>query len=353
MLGDAFAGAPPAGPARRLAAFAVDSAVVVAAAAVAFAVTRSTLIAALVLAELVVGVTVWEARTGRTFGNLLLGLRSARVEAPFALGSPRAGSRALVVLAGAAVAGVGQWFVVGSSAFDRTPLRQGWHDKVGRSVVVDVRAERASSGAPAGAVAPVLTSAAPPALTRAHASVPAPTPPPAAATTRVAAPSVPVPPAPARSVAVPPVAAPPIAVPPVAAPAIPASAVPAPAGPQAAPSPRPATAFVLTLDDGRWTEVRGPGVVGRSPQVAADERYDHVVTIDDTTRSVSRTHARFGVSPAGFWVQDAGSGNGTIVVLPDGRAVLAPQGARTPVPVGATVRLGERTFTVTEVPHVQ
>ena len=90
-------------------------------------------------------------------------------------------------------------------------------------------------------------------------------------------------------------------------------------------------------------------MVGRSPQVPAGEPCDHVVTIDDPTRSVSRTHARFGVGPAGFWVQDAGSGNGTIVVLRDGRAVVAPPDARTPVPAGATVRLGNRTFTVAEV----
>jgi pSer/pThr/pTyr-binding forkhead associated (FHA) protein len=122
--------------------------------------------------------------------------------------------------------------------------------------------------------------------------------------------------------------------------------VPAPAAPAARPV---ATTYLLTLDDGRWTEVRGPGVVGRSPQVPTGEPCDHVVTIDDSTRSVSRTHARFGVGRSGFWVQDAGSGNGTIVVLPDGRALVAPPDTRTPVPVGATVRLGDRTFTVTEV----
>ena len=50
----------------------------------------------------------------------------------------------------------------------------------------------------------------------------------------------------------------------------------------------------------------------------------------------------------GFWITDRASRNGVVVTLPDGASrTLAPR-TRTPLPAGATVTLGGRSFTVTQ-----
>ena len=238
----------------------------------------SAVLAGLAAAELVIGIVVWEARTGRTFGNVLLGLRAARQETPYAPGLARGVPRALVLAAGHLVAGVGQWLVVGSSGFDKSGRGQGVARP--RRSVRGRRRPRPARGARAR-LATTVTSAAPP------------------------------PPAP-TAVVVP-------------------------------------TSYLVTLDTGQTMSVSGPGLVGRSPQVVPGERCDHVIAIDDPERSLSRTHARFGIDRGGFWVADAGSGNGTVVVLPSGQSVPAAPEQRVVVPSGSTVRIGDRTFTVRAV----
>jgi hypothetical protein len=106
---------------------------------------------------------------------------------------------------------------------------------------------------------------------------------------------------------------------------------------QAQPSP-----FLVTLDTGEVMSVTGPGLIGRAPRPAAGERCDHVVVVDDPERSVSRTHARFGIEDGTFWVSDAGSGNGTTLRLPGGRVVPVPADQRVLVPSGSTIQVGDR-----------
>lgn len=115
----------------------------------------------------------------------------------------------------------------------------------------------------------------------------------------------------------------------------------APAEPAAPPS------YVVTLDTGESMTVTGWGYVGRHPQAPEGEICDHVIEIeDDADRSLSRTHARFGVDDSGFWVEDRGSANGSSVIDADGSSVQAEPGQRIVVPSGGTVRLGDRTFAV-------
>jgi pSer/pThr/pTyr-binding forkhead associated (FHA) protein len=106
---------------------------------------------------------------------------------------------------------------------------------------------------------------------------------------------------------------------------------------QAQPSP-----LLVTLDTGEVMSVTGPGLIGRAPRPAAGERCDHVVVVDDPERSVSRTHARFGIEDGTFWVSDAGSGNGTTLRLPGGRVVPVPADQRVLVPSGSTIQVGDR-----------
>ncbi|NHT17515.1 RDD family protein [Cellulomonas sp. IC4_254] len=401
VLHPAFGDATPAGPGRRVLAYAVDAVAVGAVAGGLLAWTGSWLLVALVVVELAVGLLVWEAHTGRTLGNTALGLRTAREETPYSVGPARGFLRGLVLAAGHAAAGLGQWLVVASGAFDRTGRAQAWHDRVGRAVVVDVRAheraveEAADAAERAGAVA---AGAAPragaqvgaPGVPQQPGAVPGVGRPPA-----VAAPAQQpqVGPAPAAARPVPPAAAPqppaPVATPadgaagaptgrraaraaaaqspvapttdpsqqqPPAAAAQPAAeaasvgirpVVPARAAPER-PAPTPVVdraqpaPFLVTLDTGQVMSVTGPGLIGRAPRPVAGERCDHVIVVDDPERSVSRTHARFGIDNGTFWVSDAGSGNGTTLRLPGGRVVPVPADQRVLVPSGSTIQVGDR-----------
>ncbi|CAM5783378.1 RDD family protein [Cellulomonas persica] len=352
-LGAAFDGVRTARVGARLGAFALDTLAVALAAAAVVAATRNAVLAALVAAELAIGLVVWEARTGRTVGNLLLGLRAAREESPYAPGLARSVSRALVLLGGHLVAGVGQWVVVGSVGADRGPLRQGWHDKAGRAVVVDVRGPRDTSGAGLAAHGAAVQAGARAGLqtdptVRGAASVPVGAPVPVGAAVPSAAPVLT---GVAGQGAVPTPGATPYgggAAGSLSGGPVPgfASTPPHPPVPQAVTRPR---TFVLTLDTGEAMSVSGPGVMGRAPRPRDGERCDHVVTIDDPQRSLSRTHARFGIDARGFWVADAGSGNGTVTVLPSGQSVVVEPERPTYVPSGSTIRLGDRTVLVEQL----
>ncbi len=411
VLHPAFGDATPAGPGRRVLAYALDAVAVGAVAGGLLAWTGSWLLAALVVVELAVGLLVWEAHTGRTLGNTVLGLRTAREETPYSVGPARGFLRGLVLAAGHAAAGLGQWLVVASGAFDKTGRAQAWHDRVGRAVVVDVRAheraveaaadaaERAGAvavgaapragvqvggagvpqqpgavpgvaQAPAGA-APVqpqqpqpprppqvgpaagvpAPSAAPAQPAAAQPSAPVATPADgatgaptgrraarAAAAQMPAVPAVDQPQQPPAAAAQPAAEAASVGIRPV----VPAQPAPEPAAPrvvhhQAQPSP-----FLVTLDTGQVMSVTGPGLIGRAPRPAAGERCDHVIVVDDPERSVSRTHARFGIDDGTFWVSDAGSGNGTTLRLPGGRVVPVPADQRVLVPSGSTIQVGDR-----------
>ncbi|KGM08375.1 hypothetical protein N869_12065, partial [Cellulomonas bogoriensis 69B4 = DSM 16987] len=141
-LGPAFDGATVGANGRRVLAYLVDAALVATVVALTHVLAPHWVYAAVLGVEAVVALVLVEARTGRTPGHTLTGLRVSRVETPYAPGLGRASSRALVLGAGHAL-GVGQLLVLASPALDRSGLRQGWHDVVGRTVVLDVRALRA------------------------------------------------------------------------------------------------------------------------------------------------------------------------------------------------------------------
>ncbi|MET4224137.1 RDD family protein [Oerskovia enterophila] len=125
------------------------------------------------------GIWFWEGRTGRTIGNLLLGLRTVGAQDRSPLGFGRAALRWIVIGLGAIACGVGELLVALSPAFDKSGHGQGWHDKAAKAVVLDVRAvaPSASEGplAPAGpfaAMPPTGASATPPAGYGAPAATP-------------------------------------------------------------------------------------------------------------------------------------------------------------------------------------
>ncbi len=118
-------------------------------------------------------------------------------------------------------------------------------------------------------------------------------------------------------------------------PTVPGSAVPAP-------SAGPTPAVELCLWDGRRVLLRGLALVGRAPAPRpGDPPPEHLLTVRDPSRSVSKTHLELGVDHAGVWVRDRTSVNGTVVVLSDGVRVPCPPERRVRIPAGAAIAFGE------------
>ncbi|WP_156044063.1 FHA domain-containing protein [Cellulomonas sp. HZM] len=111
--------------------------------------------------------------------------------------------------------------------------------------------------------------------------------------------------------------------------------------------PRPDGAE-LALNDGRRVVVEQVALVGRNPAAAVDVQLVRVV---DPGRSVSKTHLQVAVSPAGVWVADRGSTNGTVVTFPDGAQVVCPVDQPIRLRVGATVSFGDYTFVLVRAPQ--
>ncbi|WP_277208410.1 RDD family protein [Isoptericola croceus] len=348
---------------------------------------------------------IWEGRTGKTLGHLLLGMRVQSADGGMPIGVGRAFLRYLVVAAGSLLVGIGQYVVLLSPLWDAGGRKQGWHDKAAKAVVVDVRAkasaqpaEHPAAVASAGpaSVAPYPSSLAVPASSPSGAPAsPAPVPPTAdgypaaAAPDPYQAPAYSPTPTPDPALApgasgdglitgVPGVgsespAAPPSAPAPAPAPApepAPAAApAPAPAV-QPAPSqdvpeehtsfeatrmqapvqhhalaPAPVAAVELELESGDRQTVVGLARIGRNPEASAGEDV-LLVRVDDPTRSVSKNHADLGVDSAGLWLTDRGSTNGTVISAAGLPPRVAEPGARVRVPVGSTIHVGDRRIVV-------
>ncbi|MET1155978.1 RDD family protein [Arthrobacter sp.] len=327
----------------------------------------------------------WEATTGKTPGNLMLGLRTAN-EDGHAAGWGAIFLRGLIIAVGGLVLVVGAVVVVVSNVWDRNHKRQGWHDKVAKTLVLDVAQGRdplTTGGlygpvafAPEGTEAHAgFAGAAPQGQHPQGASPVEAVPHPSgvisaipgfgadAAPAPVAAPVAPEAPA----IAVPPPA--PLPGDPGAREAAPSYALamagPAPAGtapPGAASadehpdeefaatlvraSGTQAGPLTLTFDDGRDVVLETTALIGRNPAAAAGENIDQLIDFADMGRSVSKTHVLLRVDGATVWVTDRNSTNGTAVTGADGiRRQLAP-GEPVAAAAGATVEFGDRSFTI-------
>ncbi len=219
------------------------------------------------------------------------------------------------------------------------------------------RADAATVPAPEPVAVPVTSVSVEP-LVRVAPSAPAPVPLPEPAPTPVALPLPPSRPAPATPVPVAASPSVPTAEPvpaatvedPLATPAAPPAAdVPTTLGAPRVPAadgddaertvvrPR-AVRWRLRLDDGRVVPLERPVVVvGRRPPDA--DGAAQVVALPDTTRTLSKTHARLELRDGTWWVTDLGSTNG--VVVPDAggaERMLVPGQAAV---VTGRVRLGD------------
>ena len=104
--------------------------------------------------------------------------------------------------------------------------------------------------------------------------------------------------------------------------------------------------FTLAFSTGEVIEVSGTGLVGRRPLPQPAEFFDALVTIDDRSLSVSKTHLEFGQHEGELWVNDRFSGNGTLIRRPDGAVLRCEPGRRYLVPRGSRLDLGDVSLVV-------
>jgi hypothetical protein len=135
---------------------------------------------------------------------------------------------------------------------------------------------------------------------------------------------------------------------PPAATASPTAGPPAATAPPTAGPPAPGTppTAVITFDDGTRYRLSGTGLIGRDPAPTAGETAAALLAVADTTSSVSKTHAAYGIDEHGFWIMDRGSTNGTEIHDQQGAVTVLAPGEQTRVPWDASVLLGERYFIV-------
>ena len=211
-----------------------------------------------------VGVWFWEGSTGKTLGNLATGIRTVDAGTRGPVGFGRAALRWIIV--GVVPLG-GILVVLLSPRFDSSGRSQGWHDKAGRALVLDVRGVAPTSsgydgvaslvaGGPAGAYGAPAAPGAYPAAPGGHPALyPAPDagrpPAPSAAT-------------PAASFAPPPSPASP-ARPGEASGAVPAAPVPDPWAFPSTPEPAPTEGGLITGVPGVGSGTSAPPPVAPPP----------------------------------------------------------------------------------------
>lgn len=397
---------------RRVIAYLIDGAIVGVVASIGFGIayapvfaasTQEQMVAAFVAATLVsllvsgvlfawwLVVTAMQGGSG-SIGMRIMKLRLVRAENGEKLGFGRALLRNIVFGLTAAI-------IVGyfSALFDGSGKFQGWHDKAGGALMLDVRGASAprmpqpdavpSMPAPPAPVlpAPALPAPVMPAQFPASAQVPPATSFPASASLPTGASSTPAPsaapapvlPAPADpapftapaldgddliafvpgiTITSPP-ARPEVPIAP-AAPIAPAVAAPAPEAPVAQPVTPAASDFdddiestrisvpghrmIFTWDDGTRVAISGRTIFGRnpSPEIGA-----MVVPVRDETLSLSKTHFEAAAEPNGAWVLDRYSTNGVTIVR-DGVRIACPAGTRVPIRLGDAIEIGDRIVTV-------
>lgn len=266
-----------------------------------------------------------------TPGMRLLGLRLVLYTTGEAPGFWRAVARN-IVLSLTTVIIVGPF----SPLFDRTGENRGWHDQATDTWMLDVRSAGETRSpvredrvqAPTSSVAVVASDLEAPPAQQVRAAAPDPSPVPS---------FVPAPPLGGVISAVPGSAAPVRAQEPEDLELTRMSV--------GAPAPQRTRAVRLRFDDGTVVVVSDTALVGRNPAPRTGEAAGELVALADTTRSISKTHARLEFVGDELSVIDRHSTNGTAVVV-DGTATPVAPGGRARVPIGATLTFGDRTASV-------
>ena len=97
----------------------------------------------------------------------------------------------------------------------------------------------------------------------------------------------------------------------------------------------------LVLPDGKHYVVEKPVLIGRDAAANAQWPGAALLSVNDPTKSVSKTHAVLEVDQEGLWVTDLDSTNGVVVRMPDGRELESTSGERVSLLPGSDVELGD------------
>ena len=103
---------------------------------------------------------------------------------------------------------------------------------------------------------------------------------------------------------------------------------------------------VLRLDSGEEFAISGPTLLGRNPARDLGEEHVGLVSIADTTRTLSKTHAEIGIDGMRLWVSDRNSTNGTRVRRLDSSEQPVSSAERVYFAPGEMVVIGDRTLEV-------
>lgn len=313
----------------------------------------------------------WEARTGKTLGNLMFGLRTTNEEG-FAPGWLAVFLRNLIIGLSGILPVIGFVIMMVSNLFDSAGRRQGWYDKAARTFVFDIRRGRnplATGGIggpssfapqpPPPAVQPIAS----PVAGRPVVSEPAPSESRPAPAPAIHAPE----PGPAAG----PAAAPPApTLTPAASQPAPAAAGPVSFAPEKAPTGRtvplpdlepthpdeeagetvvtrrtPARGVRIRFDDGSDLLLDSAALIGRNP-AARESETARLIPVKDDGRSVSKTHLHLRVEAGRLWVTDRHSTNGSAVTGVDGDRTALAGGHPYWAEPGSTVHFGDRSFRV-------
>lgn len=117
-----------------------------------------------------------------------------------------------------------------------------------------------------------------------------------------------------------------------------------PPGPPAPPRPK----WQMVMEDGRVIPLDRAVVVGRRPTQPPGKPV-HLVTVEDTTRTLSKSHIRVDADEDSPFVTDLGSTNGSGLVTATGQVDLHAHQPRR-IPAGQVVKFGEHRFTVEKTP---
>ncbi len=311
---------------------------------------------------------------GTTIGKAVTGIRSVNVMTLERPGVWAVLLRYVIVAASGILPAVGPALVLLSPTFDLERRGRGWHDRIGKVWLVDVRHGLNPYDEKRMRVARKTVKAEPapervelPSLATPRDPVAQPEYRPGS---RISAGVVGVPRSPeAPAVPAPAAAAEPASAPvnpttpsPAATPAAPAVATPAPAVATAAPAVAVADApgprrrgrmvgLALRLDTGETIPVTAPILLGRDPDVAAHPGAQ-AVPLTDTTRTLSKTHALIQPVAGGLEIIDRRSTNGCGVIRGGIETELASGGSAT-VAEGDAIRLGDRTADVVQIAPLQ
>lgn len=134
----------------------------------------------------------------------------------------------------------------------------------------------------------------------------------------------------------------PTVVSPVVSPAVPPGTLLV--APEPEPEPAPLS-LALVLPDGGRLAVDGPLVLGRDPAPPASAPAAQIIPLDDSGKTVSKTHALLEPEGRGIRVTELHSTNGVAISSDGVRTVLAPGGDGI-APIGSVIELGSFTVLV-------